>query len=106
MQRLIAVNLKDSFFGENAIGDYANADGGFGQLISAILPTTLVIAAFILFIYMIVGGFMIISSSGDAKKADEGKQALTNAIIGFVIIFTSYWIIQIIEIITGISIVN
>jgi hypothetical protein len=53
---------------------------------------------------MIFGGFLIISGGGDSKKTDEGKQALTNAIIGFVIIFTSYWLIQIIEIITGIPI--
>lgn len=105
MQKLIAqVPIGSTFFGDNPIHTYAN-ETGFSRLISAILPNALVISAFILFIYMVFGGFMVISSSGDSKKADEGKQALTNAIIGFAIIFTSYWIIQIVEIITGLNIV-
>lgn len=106
MQKLIAqVDLKDTFFGDNRVGaDRYTGDGGFGNLISDILPTVMIVAGFILFLYLIFGGFLIISSSGDSKKTDEGKQALTNAIIGFAIIFVSYWIIQIIEVITGISI--
>lgn len=104
MRTLIAVDLHDTFFGNNRVGNYANADGGFGQLISSILPTVLVVSGFILFVYAVFGGFMIISAAGNSKKAEEGSQALTNAIIGFVIIFVSYWLIQIIEIITGVSI--
>ena len=40
------------------------------------------------------------------EKAKKGKQAITAALIGFMIIFCSYWIIKIIEIITGVSILN
>jgi hypothetical protein len=97
------MTLSDTYFGDNAIKTYANNPTGW---ISSFLPTFWVIAGFILFIYMIAGGFMIISSSGDSKKADAGKEALTNAIIGFVIIFASYWIIQIIEVVTGVGILK
>ena len=101
------VNLKTTFFGINAIGtDKYTGEDGLGNIISAILPNALVFAAFILFIYLIIGGFMVISASGDEKKAGEGKTAITNAVMGFVVIFTSYWIIQIIEIITGIPILK
>jgi len=91
-------------FGTNKIqtGGYTNNPT---SLISAILPTFYIVAGLILFVYMIVGGFMVIGSSGDSKKAESGKEAITNAIIGFVIIFASYWIIQIIQIITGLKIV-
>ena len=99
------MDLGSTFFGDNAIKSYATSEGGFGKLISAILPTFYIIAGFILFLYLIFGGFIIISSSGDEKKTAEGMQALTNAIIGFAIIFASYWIIQIIEVITGLQIV-
>jgi hypothetical protein len=108
MHNLIAqVDLRDTFFGtdnEHAIKDYTYQGSDIGRLISTILPTALVIAGFILFLYMVFGGFLIISSAGNAKKTEEGQQALTNAIIGFALIFTSYWIIQIIEVLTGISI--
>jgi hypothetical protein len=53
---------------------------------------------------MVFGGLLMISSAGNAKQTESGQQAITNAIIGFALIFTSYWIIQIIEVLTGISI--
>lgn len=84
--------------------------GGYAEkplnLVAAILPTIYIIAAFILFLYFIFGGFTMLSAGSDPKKTESGQQALTNAIIGFVLIFTSYWIIQIIQIITGVPILK
>jgi len=107
MENAEPVNLKDALFGGNTghpIQQFADQENGFTAFISAILPNIYIVAGVILFLYMIFGGFILISSSGDAKKADEGKQVITNAIIGFAIIFVSYWIIQAITIITGIPI--
>jgi hypothetical protein len=108
MNNLIADNLQDYLFqnhdGISGLAKNSTEGSGITALISAVLPNVYIISAVILFLYMIFGGFLVISSAGDAKKTDEGKQALTNAIIGFGIIFASYWIIQIIEIITGIPI--
>ncbi len=98
------MDLGSTFFGDNNIKSYATNGSGFGRLISSILPTFYIVAGFILFVYLVFGGFLIISSSGDEKKTAEGQQALTNAIIGFVVIFTSYWIIQIVEVVSGITI--
>lgn len=102
---MATIDLQQTFFGENAINspEYMG-EGGFTTLLSSILPTVYIVASFLLFIYILVAGFLIISGGGDEKKTDTGKQALTNAIIGFAIIFTSYWLIQIIEVITGIPI--
>lgn len=75
------------------------------SFISQVLPNAYVIAGVLLLIYAVVGGFLIISSAGKPEGTDKGKQILTNAIIGFIIIFASYWIIQIIQIITGVEIV-
>jgi len=77
-----------------------------GSLVSTILPNIFMVSGVILFFLIIAGGFMVISSAGNAEKTDKGKQAITGAIIGFVIIFASYWIVQIIEIITGVNILN
>jgi hypothetical protein len=46
---------------------------------------------------------MVIKSAGSEGKG-KGKDAITNALVGFIIIFSAYWIIQAIEIITGIPI--
>jgi hypothetical protein len=82
------------------------AYGSLGSFISALLPSVFVISGIILFVLIIFGGLtMIISSgSGDAKKTEQGQQALTSALIGMVVIFCAWWIIKIIEYLTGITI--
>jgi len=80
--------------------------GSIGEFVSVILPNVYILAAIILFFLIIFGGFSIITSAGDPEKAKEGQQTLTAALIGFLVIFTSYWIIQIIEVLTGVNLFN
>ncbi len=77
-----------------------------GSLISTLLPNVYMIAGVILFILLIFGGFTYIVSAGQQKPegVQQGKNAITVALIGFFLIFASWWIIQIIEVITGIEI--
>ncbi len=46
------------------------------------------------------------AGSQDQKKAAQGKAIITDAIIGFVVTLFAYLIVQIIEIITGLKILN
>ena len=80
--------------------------GSIGELISAILPNIYIFAGIILFILLIVGGLMVIINSGKGEQegVQTGQKAITAALVGFLIIFASYWIMQIIEIVTGIKI--
>jgi hypothetical protein len=94
--------IKDVFYGDNPIKEI---DSPY-DFISSILPNIYIISGILLLIYLVFGGFMIISSAGNPDDASKGKQVVTNAIMGFIIIFASYWIIQIIEIITGIQILS
>lgn len=79
-----------------------------GALISIILKNVYILAGILLLFLIIAGGVSIISGAGgnDPKKTASGKHTITNAIIGFLIIFASYWIIRIIEIITGVNIMG
>lgn len=63
------------------------------QAMTLIFP----IAGLILFLYLIWGGFDYLTSMGDPKKAESGKAKITNAVIGFIIIFASYWIVQLLD---------
>lgn len=76
------------------------------ELINRLLPNVLLLAGIILFLLILGGGFMLISGAteGEADKTEKGKQAVTYAMIGFVIIFASFWIIKLVEKITGIPI--
>lgn len=109
MFNLLAVNIGDELKVKPGIPiTQAPAFSSLGSLISILLKNVYVIAGIMLFVLLIVGGISIISSAGggDPKKAAQGQKALTSAVIGFLIIFASYWIIQIIEYITGLNILN
>lgn len=108
MQKL-AFNLGEQFWlkPEAGIGEAAGYSS-LGKLISAILPNVYIIAGIILFILLIGGGFMFIVGAGsdNPEQAKKGRQAITAALAGFGVIFASYWIIQIIETVTGVKILN
>ena len=55
------------------------------------------IAGVLLLLYIVWGGFSYLTSMGDPKKAEAARGRLTSALIGFVIIFVSYWIVQIVD---------
>lgn len=101
------VDIGDAFkIGNEGIGQPGSGYGSIGEFISTILPNVYVIAGLFLFILFIAGGFVIMSSGDNPEKKAKGSKALTAAVIGFTIIFTSYWIIQIIEYITGVAILQ
>lgn len=79
------------------------ADPNFGSILSAILPYLYVIAGLILLFYLIWGGFIMMTSGGDPKGIEAGKSKITQAIVGFLIIFTSYWLIQILQLVFGLE---
>ena len=77
-------------------------------MISIILKNVYTLAGILLLVLLIFGGLSIImgAGGGDAKKAAQGKKTATAAIVGFLVIFGSYWIIRIVETITGVRIFN
>lgn len=83
-------------------------DFGVAKLVSIILSNAVVIAGIIMLFLMIGGGIGIIAGAGQGnpEAAARGRQAVTAAVIGFIIIFASFWIIQIIETLTGLNILN
>ncbi len=81
---------------------------GIADFVSIVLSNAVTIAGVILLFLALFGGFAIIAGAGqgDPQSVGRGQKALTAAIAGFVIIFTAYWIIQAIEIITGLNITS
>jgi hypothetical protein len=54
---------------------------------------------------LVGGGFMMIAGAGnsDPKSSAQGKQAVTYAIAGFLIVFCAYWIIALIQRVIGVE---
>lgn len=67
------------------------------SLVTNALPILFSVAGIILLLYLLWGGFDYLTSMGDPKKAESGRGKITNAIIGFIIIFVSFWIVQILD---------
>ncbi len=74
--------------------------GRFTNLASIVtnaLPIVFSVAGIILLLYLLWGGFDYLTSMGDPKKAESGRNKITNAVIGFIIIFAAFWLVQIID---------
>lgn len=78
-----------------------------GKIISRALKFFIFpIAGIILFVVLILGGFQMLTGANNSKSLEEGKQRITTAIIGFILLFAAYWIAQLLEIIFGIRILS
>lgn len=78
----------------------------FGMLITAIVKNAFVLAGIISFILLIFGGFNVIVAAGDPKKTQQGKTAITGALTGLLLVLGSFWIVQIIEVVTGLQLLS
>ena len=77
-------------------------------LISYLLKNSLTIAGIIFLGLLIFGGISLIINAGssDSKKAAQAQQTVSSALIGFAVVFSAYFIIQIISLITGVKILD
>lgn len=74
-----------------------------GSILAALLKYVLPLAGIGLLVVILSAGFTLLTSGGDTKAMDKGKAMLTNGILGFVIIFAAYWIVQLAGIVFGIE---
>ncbi|HKB88108.1 MAG TPA: hypothetical protein VKC53_00515 [Patescibacteria group bacterium] len=90
------MDIKSAFFGAGGNVTKFTALTGISELVTLIVRGSFALAGLILLFYFIVGGIGMISSAGkgDAKAAEQAKQTITSAVIGFVVVFTAYWIVK------------
>jgi hypothetical protein len=70
--------------------------GGPDGIIVRVIQVLLGFAGLIALVYIILGGFQMVTSQGNDETIKKGKKTLTNAIIGLVIILLSYIIVTIV----------
>lgn len=83
---------------------FANPTAIFNNL----LTNLLLIAGIILFLLVVFAGFQMIQagSSGDPHAMEKWRSMLMYGIIGFVIILFAVTVIKIVEVFTGVNILN
>ncbi|KKQ24913.1 MAG: seg [Microgenomates group bacterium GW2011_GWC1_37_12b] len=91
----------------NATGAWANLGAiTIPGLISALVVIALVVAALIFFFMLIFGGIKYITSGGDKGKAESARGMITAALIGLVIVFAAWAIVQLVQTFFGVSILD
>ncbi len=73
------------------------------SLVTKAFPYIFAIAGIGLLLMIIAAGFTLMTSAGDAKKMESGKNRLTYAIVGFLVIFTAFWIVQLLGTMFGVE---
>ena len=81
--------------------DFKYIDAKIGTIVQDALPYVFAFAGFGVLLMIVAAGFIMLTSAGDAKKLEAGKGRLTNALIGFFIIFAAYWLVELLQFIFG-----
>jgi hypothetical protein len=110
------LELNQSIWGSGYEGDYSPMISrmlnnffqvrGFetpGGVISAAFPYLFGIAGLILFVMLIWGSVEIFLGATSSKSVEAGKKRITTALIGFILLFSAFWIGQIISAIFGLD---
>jgi len=74
-----------------------------GGIVSFFLPKFLLLGGVVFFILIILAGVGLVAGagSGDAHATESRKNVITYAVVGLILMFGSYWILQIINYLTG-----
>lgn len=75
-------------------------------IINQFLKYAFPLAGMILFLMLVFGGFQMLIGASNSKSTEEAKQRITSAILGFLLLFAAYWIVQLVQIIFGIRILS
>lgn len=75
-----------------------------GGIISALIRLVLVVAALVFFFILVIGGIKWIASGGDKAQTEAARNQITAALVGLVIVFAAWAIVQLINTFFGINI--
>ena len=65
-----------------------------GEVTSQLMVPFFSIASFLVIMYFLVGAFKYLKAGGNKEDVEGGKQMITHAIIGFLLLMLSFLVIQ------------
>ena len=74
-----------------------------GKIVSELVKYLFPLAGLLMLLYLLYGGYKYMLSRGDPKALADAKGTITNALLGFAIVFAAFWIVQIIGIVLGLN---
>lgn len=88
---------------EGKVPGFKFVGGNIGDIVSELLKYLFPLAGLLVLLYLLFGGFQLMTSGGDPKKIQEARGKITNALVGFIIVFSAYWLVQIIASVLGLG---
>lgn len=91
----------------NTIRPAQNIDT-FGELVNIVVKNAIVIAGLITFAFLVFGGLGVIigAGGGDPKRIEQGQKTIVGAVGGLILILVAVWIVQMLEKVTGTSLLQ
>lgn len=77
-----------------------------GQVIGAAIVLILIVAAVVFFFILIIGGVRWITSGGDKAATEGARNQITAALVGLVIVFAAWAILQLVQLFFGVDILG
>lgn len=96
---------EDCIQGTNT-GDKVATLGCIPVLFQNIVNGALLFVGLVTIVLIVFSGYKFITSQGDAKQIEGARNTLTYAIIGLVIILFSFFIINVIGYVTGVTCIS
>ncbi len=75
-----------------------------GDIVTDIIPHLFVFAGILMMLMVLWGGIHLMIAGGDPEGIKEGRAKITWGLVGFLVVFASYFIVQIVSAIFHISI--
>jgi hypothetical protein len=99
------LSMASSAFADNTISTCVNGQfktlcqltaGNFGGVVGSVIQLVFVVSVVFALFYLIYGGFRWLVSTGDKAQVSAAREHIVAAVIGLVIIFLAYFILNII----------
>ncbi len=98
--KIYAQSLSDALQG---LDDAANADS-VGGIMDSVIAIAIPLAAVSVVLLLVFAAYKLMTSGGNPDKLKEGKEVITNAVIGFLFVLMSVAILLLLSNLFGIDI--
>ena len=71
--------------------------GSLGGVLSGIVQSLLIFAAAIAVLFLIIGGFRYVVSTGNPDQVEGAKKTILYAILGLIVIFVAYVLVTLLQ---------
>jgi hypothetical protein len=87
------LRVGQDYFVSNPVSQFSTP----ADIINKLIPYLFTFAGIALLVILIASGFSYLTSGGDEKKVGQARGRITAGLVGFIIMFSAYWLTQIVE---------